>query len=373
MTLGRRHLMIGGLALTGLAACASVPRGTEPLKVALLGQALIEHAPSPDEWPGRPAIAARLTQAHAVFTNLETVIRGSRAGAPTRELLTLHAAGPEILEALKSVDVGLLTTANNHAFDLGSGGILDTLAALRAAGLPSSGSGVDIAEASAPAFLATPAGRVAVVGFATGKVREGGMATEARPGVNELRRNADGTPHAGDEARILGAIRQAAATADLVIACHHNHDWEPDNALVPAWQQAFARRCVDAGSDVFAGHGSPLPQGMGVYRGKPLLYGLGNFIFQTEKVAGSYPPDAWTSVIAQVTRHADGRLETSLDAITMNETGLGGDDDLATRGFPSLASSLETATILDRIDRLSRPLGGQIVATASGGRLQTAA
>jgi hypothetical protein len=57
----------------------------------------------------------------------------------------------------------------------------------------------------------------------------------------------------------------------------------------------------------------------------------------------------------------------------MNETGLGGDDDLATRGFPSLASSLETATILNRIDRLSRPLGGQIVTTASGGRLQTAA
>lgn len=372
MALDRRFMLIGGLATTGLAACAGIPRGRVPLKVTLLGQALIEHAPSAAEWPGRPAIAARLAEADAVFTNLETVIEGPRAGAPTRDLLTLHAAGPDILEALKDVGVGLLTTANNHAFDLGSGGILDTLVALRAAGLPTSGSGADVLEASAPAFLATPAGRVAVVGFATGKIREGGMATETRPGVNELRRELDGSPNAADEARVQDAIRQAAAAADLVIACHHNHDWEPDNALVPAWQEALARRCVDAGADVFAGHGSPLPQGMGVYRGRPLLYGLGNFIFQTEKVAGSYPPDAWTSVIARVTRRADGRLETSLDAVMMNETGLGGDADMATRGFPSLAGPQDAAAILNRIDRLSRPLGGRIVVAATGGRLQPA-
>ena len=356
----RRHLIIGGAAVLGLASCAGLPRPRRVFRVALLGQALIEHAATEAEWPGRSAIAARLAGADAVFTNLETVIRGTRAGAPTRELLTLHAAGPEIIETLKSVDVGLLTTANNHAFDLGAGGILDTLAAIRAAGLVTSGSGSHLAEASAPAYLPTVAGRVAVVGFATGKVREGGMATPTRPGVNELRRGADGVPDPGDESRILTAIREAATRADLVIACHHNHDWEEDNALVPGWQEALARRCVDAGADVFAGHGSPLPQGVGLYRGKPLLYGLGNFIFQTEKVAGSYPPDAWTSVIAEVERAPDGTLRTSLVPVTMNETGLGGENDLSTRGFPSLAGPEAAAAILSRLDRLSRPLGGRV-------------
>jgi poly-gamma-glutamate synthesis protein (capsule biosynthesis protein) len=285
-------------------------------------------------------------------------------------LLTLHAADPGILDALRSVDVSLLTTANNHAFDLGAGGVLDTLDAVRAAGLSASGSGASLAAAAAPAFVSTPAGRVAVVGFATGKVRDGGAATPTRPGVNELRRTGSGVPDAEDEARILGAIREAAAGADLVIACHHNHDWEPDNAQVPAWQQALARRCVDAGADVFAGHGSPVPQGMSLYRGRPLMYGLGNFIFQTEKVAGSYPAEAWTSVIAHVARRRDGSVETSLEAITMNETGLGGSDDLATRGFPTLAGDEAAALILDRIDALSRPLGGRILRTANGGRLQ---
>lgn len=372
MTFARRQLLTGGAAAIGLSACAGLPPAARPLRVALLGQALIEHAPTTPEWPGRSAIAARLREADVVFTNLETVIRGPRAGAPTRELLTLHAAGPDILETLKSVHVDLLTIANNHAFDLGSGGILDTLVAVRAAGLPSSGTGANITEASAPAYSASAAGRVAVVGFATGKVREGGMATDVRPGVNELRRDARGVLNAGDEARVMAAIQTAAASADLVIACHHNHDWEPDNALVPVWQQALARRCVDAGAHVFAGHGSPLPQGMSLYRGKPLLFGLGNFIFQTEKVAGSYPRDAWTSVIAQIERRSDGAIETSLVPILMNETGLGGAEDLATRGFPSLADSENVATVLTRLDRLSRSLGGRIRSTANVGYLASA-
>lgn len=372
MTLDRRHLLTGGLATFGLAACAGIPPASRSLRVDLLGQALIEHAPTAAEWPGRPAIAARLATADAVFTNLETVIRGPRAGAPTRELLTLHAAGPDILETLKSVNVDLLTIANNHAFDLGSGGILDTLAAVRAAGLPSSGTGASITEASAPAYRASSAGRVAVVGFATGKVRDGGMATDTRPGVNELRRDANGVLNTADEARVMDALRSAAARADLVIACHHNHDWEPDNALVPTWQQALARRCVNAGAHVFAGHGSPLPQGMSVYRGRPLLFGLGNFIFQTEKVAGSYPPEAWTSVIARIERRPDGVIDTSLLPITMNENGQGGAEDMATRGFPTIADEAASAAILARLDGLSRPMGGRVRATVKGGHLVVA-
>ncbi len=369
--LDRRQLMIAA-ALTSVAGCASRPAMAAPLTVALLGQALIEHAPAAAEWPGRPAIAARLAEADAVFTNLETVIRGPRAGVPTRELLTLHAAGPEVLETLKSVDVNLLTTANNHAYDLGPGGILDTLAAIRAAGLVSSGSGATLDQASTPAIVDSPTGRVAVVGFATGKVREGGAATDDRPGVNELNRDPDGVPDPTDQARILAAITEASARADFVIACHHNHDWEPDNAQVPAWQQALARRCIDAGADVFAGHGSPVPQGMALHRGKPLLYGLGNFIFQTEKAPGSYPPEAWASVIVRLERRSDGGVEASFDPIVLNEIGLGGVDDLATRGFPTLASETEAVAILARIDALSRPLGGRLrISGATGTLLST--
>lgn len=356
----RRQLVWGIGAMAALSGCGATKPGLGGLRIDLLGQALIEHAPAAAEWPGRPGVIGVLEGADAVFSNLETVIRGPRAGTPTRELLTLHASGPEILETLKGAGVGLLTTANNHAFDLGGGGILDTLDAIETAGLRTTGSGADLARAGAPAILETSAGKVAAIGFATGKVRPGGAAALDHPGVNELRRDATGAPLAGDEARILASIRQAAAASDAVIACHHNHDWEPDNSQVPEWQQAFARRCIDAGAHVFVGHGSPVLQGMASHNGRPLLFGLGNFIFQTEKPPGAYPPPAWQGVIASVTLDGDHPAKVELTPLVLNEIGLNGADDQATRGFPTLAGSRQAVEILARLAAQSAALGGRL-------------
>src|SRR6187402_189145 len=53
--------------------------------------------------------------------------------------------------------------------------------------------------------------------------------------------------------------------------------------LVPAqFLVTFARAMVDAGADVFAGHGPHVLRGVEIYKGKPILYSLGDFIFQNE-------------------------------------------------------------------------------------------
>lgn len=350
-----------GFLATGAAALAS-PAWARPsaLRLSLLGQALIEHAPAANEWPGRTGVVAHLARSHVVFTNLETVIQGPNAGTPTRELLTLHAAGPQMLEALKAAHVNLVATSNNHAFDLGAGGILDTVSALRAANLPSTGSGETLAVASAPAYAASRAGIIGLVAFATGKVRPGGAATPERPGVNELRRDASGEPMAEDVERILNAIAAARRQAQVVIAYQHNHDWEPDMDEVPDWQRALARRCIDAGAAVFAGHGAPLVQGIEIYQSAPLLYGLGNFFFQTEKPVGAYPPESWQGVIADCTFDGGRCREVRLVPLTLNEVGLNGPDDMATRGFPTLAHGDEARAILRRTADRSRAFGTAI-------------
>lgn len=49
---------------------------------------------------------------------------------------------------------------------------------------------------------------------------------------------------------------------------------------------------IDAGADIFVGHGSHFPLGIEIYKGKPVFYSLGNFIFQNETV-GFFPADAY--------------------------------------------------------------------------------
>lgn len=351
--MNRRNLLVAGMGLLAVPAIAK-PR---PLRVTLLGQALIEHVVDDAAWPGRRALQARLRLSDVCFTNLETVIRGARAGAPTRDSLTVHAGEPGILRVLDDMGVNLVATANNHAFDLGSGGILDTADALKRQGLVFAGSGANLAAAAAPGYRKTPAGAVALVAFATGKVREGGAATPNRPGVNELRRGPNGQPVEEDLARVLAAITKARSTAQVVIAYQHNHDWEPAIVDVPAWQRDLARRCVDAGAAAFVGHGAPLLQGGEIYKGAPLLYGLGNFIFQTEKPQGAYPPSAWSSVFAECVFDGGRLVDLRFEPIVLNEMGRGGPTDMETRGFPQLARGTERQAILDGLADRSAALG----------------
>ena len=55
---------------------------------------------------------------------------------------------------------------------------------------------------------------------------------------------------------------------------------------------AFARQAIDAGADIFVGHGSHTPLGIEIYKGKPIFYSVGNFIFQNESVR-SFPAEAY--------------------------------------------------------------------------------
>jgi len=97
----------------------------------------------------------------------------------------------------------------------------------------------------------------------------------------------------------FGAIRHAANQGDFVIAYLHHHHWEPDWQEVPPWVQTFARACVDAGASLFVSHGAPVLQALEIYRGFPIFYGLGNFLFHTDAAESEWRPrEIWESLIA---------------------------------------------------------------------------
>jgi len=338
-----------------------VPANAEVLlRLTVLGQVLIQHDLRADLSPDFAAFATMFGQADACFTDLETAICSPLAEAPTREGVFLHVADPVVLDCLQDLSISLLATANNHSWDLGTGGIIGAVGELEARGFADAGSGIDLAAAGAPDYRRTENGCVALVAVASGAIRDGAAATATRAGVNELRRDPNGILDPVDLSRVLAAIAEAAAQADVVLACHHNHLLEERGRQTPKWQRVFARKCIDAGASLYVSHGAPRPHGIENYSGRPIFHDLGNLVFQTATEQGFYDDEVWQSAIAEC-RFVGGRFrDVTLTPIQLNSEGVAGPGDLATRGRPSIARGVEARMILDRIAELSRPFGTRL-------------
>jgi poly-gamma-glutamate synthesis protein (capsule biosynthesis protein) len=358
-------------AAAGFGAMGIVPSAAaDNFRIVLLGQSLIQHDLRPQKWDGMKIFARMFAGADACFTDLETTIIGSHGGAVTRDPALLHRADPSVIDCLTAMHVDLFATANNHAFDVGTGGITDTMSALADRHVAFAGTGTDVAGASAPGYLASRYGKVALVAMATGKIREGGAATPERPGVNEIRQDSPGVLNEEDVTRFLAAIRQAAQQSAMVIAYNHNHYWEQAIADTPDWQKKLARRCIDAGAHIFVSHGAPLLQGIEVYKDRPIFYDLGNFIYQSPDAANPYGPETWRSVIAECRFDARGLQRATLTPITLNPEGLGGPADFETKGRPSIAAGPQAQSILEHLAAMCSPLGTQLRIAGGLGRLE---
>jgi len=351
----RRMLLGAGLGALGTAGLAQ--RKSERLTMVLLGQSLIQENLCARPWPGLIAIERRLRRADTVFTDLETAVSGPGAGLPTRDGEVFHAAGVDAVRCLKSIGVTLAATSNNHAWDLGAGGIMLGVRTLDGLGVGHAGSGADLDAASQPGWQHTAGGPVALVAGATGAIRVGGAATATRPGVNELRMAKDGLDPT-DVARMLSSIAAAHKAGGAVIAYLHNHHWQPDPAETPPWQRRFARQCVDAGAAVFVSHGPPLLQGAEIYRGAPLFHGLGSFIFQTRKIGSAYSAANWQSVLVEA-RFADRRFSDA-KLIPLALDNRRPPTDAFSGGTPTIVHGREGEAILEHFSSMSKHLGTHV-------------
>ena len=81
------------------------------------------------------------------------------------------------------------------------------------------------------------------------------------------------------------SIEEASTMADLVVVAHHFNVSERGRGdTPPQFVRDFAHSAIDAGADVFIGHGWHKTLGIEIYNGKPILYGVGNFFAQSEFV-----------------------------------------------------------------------------------------
>jgi poly-gamma-glutamate synthesis protein (capsule biosynthesis protein) len=182
-----------------------------------------------------------------------------------------------------------------------------------------------------------------------------------------------------DEKDILTSIRNGKVYADFMIATIHahetDHSYSAGNGGVdnetPAFLVKLAHDCIDNGADMFIGHGVHSLRGIEIYKGKPIFYGISNFVTMFGQQFGtggydilanerskSYLLDPLTmQTILTTTRFEGGKLKE----IRLYPA----DDGDASRpvsqiGIPLTPTPEFAQNTLKRLQELSKPFGTTI-------------
>ena len=318
------------------------------MKFTAVGDMIIQQRIHPD-FEGYAELAPFIAQGDARFFNLETTLNHEGetcAGALSGG--TYLRTDPEVLEDIKRFGFNMTTFNNNHAMDFFYTGFLQTLDAVQASGLVHSGAGNNLAEASAPAYLDTPNGRVALISVnanfdPTMMAGEQSPRVQGRPGINgitiekhielpaedlaHIKRIAKQTNinaekeiirkegyyaelnedecelgllkfvlgdapryvmkvREADMLRVERSIYEAQLQADYILVSVHSHHISGDAKENPAdFLKDFAHRCIDAGAHAIVGHGPHLLRPIEVYKDCPIFYSLGDFTLQLYSIA----------------------------------------------------------------------------------------
>ena len=398
-------------------------------------------------YEGFECIRDKIGQYDVKFSNLEMTFHNEEGYPAAFSGGTWAMADPRTLDDMKSFGFNLYNTANNHSCDYSHGGVLATIKNLRDRDMVFAGTGKNLAEASKPCYLETKNGRIALIAVSS-TFHEAGMAggqsseLAGRPGLNPLRyetiyhvteknykkaeelaaitkinasmdrsvkngyQNApepgtlpfgkykfildkedwiESRPLQTDMERVEKEIIEAKKQADIVLVSFHGHETDGEDTTVPSmFLEIFARKCVDAGANAVIGHGPHELRGIEIYRGIPIFYSLGNFLFETETVekqpydayvnkkmpvdtkVGAYMdarskngtagygvlPEIWTSVMAGWTMENGRVTEIQLYPISLGMT-----EKRSVKGVPVMSGDKK---ILEYLAYLSRPYGTRI-------------
>jgi poly-gamma-glutamate synthesis protein (capsule biosynthesis protein) len=416
-----------------------------------VGDLIVSRPLTKGNHPGFDEIVQILRDADATFGNMETLIFDIRSfkGSPQAEYGgAYHISVPELGADLKALGFNLMSRANNHSLDWGVEGMRETSRVLDESGIIHAGVGENLAQSGAARFLETARGRVALVSLATtfmpmSRACDPGGEALGRPGVNALRltrnitlpsdvlecvrRVRDVLPgyaaggkdpnrvvllgetfKAGDKpsfsyeadprdvANIQRNVRRGKQFSDFCIITNHGHepDWSELVSQEPAdFEQSFARKMIDAGADAYIGHGPHLLRGIEIYKGRPILYSLGNFFFDDLRTPvgadmfNAYGKDPRIDTDAEVTVNEQAKGYPSVDGfvgalgtpvcyesviavsrfehnqlaeLRLYPIELGFSKRFANRGIPRLAVGLQAMDILKRMQNLSQPFGTEI-------------
>lgn len=298
----------------------------------------------PNTYEGFDDVKYFISRGDARFFNLETTLNyEGECYASQFSGGTYVRCEPEVLSDMLRFGFNMTTFNNNHAMDFSHDGLVKTLKYVNDTKIVHSGVGMNLAQASAPSYLETEHGRVAIIAVNT-SFNPAMMAGEqsrrivGRPGINGITvakklmvtpENFEsvsniaaltgvnkGTdvirkegyipmlpegvcelgdmifiegnenkvvyePSKSDIERVKHSIKEASMCSDYVILSIHSHQlFEDDKTAVPEFLQALSHLFIDFGADAIIGHGPHLLRPIEVYKDKPIFYSLGDFVIQ---------------------------------------------------------------------------------------------
>lgn len=198
------------------------------------------------------------------ITNLECVV--STKGSAADKMFTFRAH-PRVIPVLKK-HFDAVALANNHSGDFGPDAFADMLQLLKKGGLPQVGGGMNKKEAHAPLIFERKGLRIAVLSY-----------NEFQPRSFEAGHNLPGVAWSEDQQVVADIVAaRAVHKADLVIPIMH---WGWENELKGnARQWQLAKLMIDSGADAVIGGHPHVTQDVGLYKGKPILFSVGNFVMK---------------------------------------------------------------------------------------------
>lgn len=213
----------------------------------------------------------QLRDSDIVFGNLETPF--SSRGQPVPDKQYTFRSSPKLAPYLKKYNFTALSIANNHVLDYGHEAFLDTLKILEENGISYGGGGRSKTEALDGIVVEKKGLKIGFIAFTGVTPSVDWYAGGKKPGIIGA--------YKVHEPEVLDAVKNLRQKCDLLVVSLH---WGKEGSTAVRKEETeFAHKLVDTGADLIFGHHPHVVKGIELYKGKPIFYSLGNFIFTASK------------------------------------------------------------------------------------------
>ena len=277
---------------------------SSPITMAFVGDIMLDETPGQYIRQGKDpfqAFASILDSSDISIGNLECAVgtKGKREDKPFTFM-----ANPRVLPVVKK-HFSAVSLANNHSADFGPEAFVQTMALLDKAWIPYFGGGKNIEAAHQPRIFDVKGKRIAVLGY-----------NEFFPRSFEALDDRAGIAWSEDD-YVVYDIKQAKNRykADYVIVFPH---WGIEHEKIASTRQvALAHLMIDSGADAVIGGHPHVTQNIETYKGKPIFYSLGNFVFN-----GFDDDDSNTGWLVRLTLREDRPIESEVFIAKLDKKGI---------------------------------------------------